>query len=318
MSGNAWPTPTTSADASPAPQEMPLLFDCQGETLVGVLSLPATPTRRCLIIVVGGPQYRAGSHRLFVQLARAVAAGGTAALRFDVRGMGDSSGMQRSFEAIGDDIAAAIAAAQQACPALSHFVLWGLCDGASAALMYLHSHHDPRVDGLCLANPWVRSVQTQARAQVKHYYTQRLRQKDFWHKLLTGKVALSALGGLLGSVRAALQPAASGTDADDAAASFQDRMAQGWSSFRGHTLLVMSGNDLTAREFDEYAASRPAWQGLLSRPQTQRVDLRQADHTLSRLEDKAAHVQALGRWLTALDAPAGATHGQPSADALAR
>ena len=50
--------------------ETALTFACQGETLLGVLSEPPSPTDTCMLIVVGGPQYRAGSHRLFVQLAR--------------------------------------------------------------------------------------------------------------------------------------------------------------------------------------------------------------------------------------------------------
>ena len=42
-----------------------------------------------VLVVVGGPQVRAGSHRHFVQLARHLATHGHAVMRFDVRGMGD-------------------------------------------------------------------------------------------------------------------------------------------------------------------------------------------------------------------------------------
>ena len=285
------------AAPGPTPGELPLVFDCQGETLVGVLTLPAAASDRCLLIVVGGPQYRAGSHRLFVQLARAAAAAGVAALRFDVRGMGDSSGAQRSFEDLGDDIAAAIDAAQAAAPGLQRFVLWGLCDGASAALMYLHSHGDPRVDGLCLVNPWVRSAQTQARTQVRHYYTQRLRQREFWLKLLSGRVALSALAGLAASLRAALRPAA--RTAPAATLGFQERMARGWEAFPGPVLLVLSGNDFTAREFEEYVAAHAHWQRLLDRPQVQRMALAGADHTVSDGQDKQRLLTEVRQWLLA-------------------
>ncbi|KAB8057318.1 hydrolase 1, exosortase A system-associated, partial [Janthinobacterium violaceinigrum] len=58
--------------------------------LVGILSLPAAPGPRGVLIVTGGPQYRVGSHRQFVLLARALAAQGVPVLRFDLRGMGDS------------------------------------------------------------------------------------------------------------------------------------------------------------------------------------------------------------------------------------
>ena len=82
------------------PHEEPLVFECAGEALVGILSLPATYVRTAVVIVVGGPQYRAGSHRQFVSLARCLAAGGIAALRFDHRGIGDSAGRQRPFDSI--------------------------------------------------------------------------------------------------------------------------------------------------------------------------------------------------------------------------
>ncbi len=53
----------------------------------------AVPCARLgVLIVVGGPQYRVGSHRQFVLLARALAARGFAAMRFDCTGMGDSDG----------------------------------------------------------------------------------------------------------------------------------------------------------------------------------------------------------------------------------
>ena len=78
--------------------ETVLAFPCEGERLLGVVSAPedALVTGDLgVVIVVGGPQVRAGSHRQFVQLARHLAAQGLPTLRFDVRGMGDSSGPQR-------------------------------------------------------------------------------------------------------------------------------------------------------------------------------------------------------------------------------
>jgi len=45
-----------------------------------------------VLIVVGGPQYRVGSHRQFVMLARFLADHGVPCMRFDYRGMGDVSG----------------------------------------------------------------------------------------------------------------------------------------------------------------------------------------------------------------------------------
>jgi len=60
-----------------------------------------------VLIIVGGPQYRVGSHRQFVLLARHLAAQGIPVMRFDVRGMGDSKGKPRNFGQLDDDLRAA-------------------------------------------------------------------------------------------------------------------------------------------------------------------------------------------------------------------
>ena len=54
-----------------------------GGRWVGVLSVPTGTPQSVVIVVVGGPQYRVGSHRQFVQLSRALASAGHATLRFD-------------------------------------------------------------------------------------------------------------------------------------------------------------------------------------------------------------------------------------------
>lgn len=280
--------------------ERPLLFDCQGQRLLGVLSEPAAPAAGDvgMVIVVGGPQVRAGSHRQFVQMARAAAAHGVPTLRFDVRGMGDSEGELRNFEHLSPDIGAAIDALQRAVPAVRRVVLWGLCDGASAALMYLDdSRHDARVQGLVLLNPWVRSEATLAATHVKHYYAQRLMQREFWAKLLRGQVAGAALRGLLRSVRLALRPqAAAEAGSTDATAPYPQRMARACARFGGRVLLVLSGVDYTAKEFLQ-AWTTPDWAAARAHPRLQRLDLPEADHTLSRSRDQSEMQAACVQWL---------------------
>jgi exosortase A-associated hydrolase 1 len=261
-----------------APEEA-VAFPCGEEHLIGVLSRPAEQVQSIgVVIVVGGPQVRAGSHRQFVVLARALAAAGYTTLRFDVRGMGDSTGAARSFEALSDDIVAAIDALQARAPTLRGVVLWGLCDAASAALLYQQERADPRIAGLCLVNPWTRSAVTLARTHVKHYYLQRLAQRTFWSKLLRGRVGLGALASLWRNVRTAHRKSAL-----PAAASrpFQQRMAMGWASFRGPMLLLLSGNDYTAKEFLEHAAADWQWKQCLAQRNVQRIDIPGADHTFS-------------------------------------
>jgi alpha/beta superfamily hydrolase len=110
-----------------------ILFSCAGEQLLGILSQPELASATGVLIIVGGPQYRTGSHRQFVLLARALAEAGYPALRFDTRGMGDSGGEARNFERIDQDIAAAIDAIFQHCPQLQRVALWGLNSGSSCS-----------------------------------------------------------------------------------------------------------------------------------------------------------------------------------------
>ncbi|NWG31704.1 MAG: hydrolase 1, exosortase A system-associated [Rhodocyclaceae bacterium] len=271
-------------------REDPVRFDCAGETLYGILARPERPADIGVVIVVGGPQTRVGSHRQFVLLSRALAEAGYPVLRFDVRGMGDSSGALRNFEQIGPDIAAAIDTLQANCPDVRRIVLWGLCDAASAALLYYDETHDPRIAGLILLNPWVRSEATLAKTQVKHYYGQRLLQKEFWMKLFSGRLnVVRSLGELmrkLGQARAAAP-----------ALGFQQRMARGWKTFAGPILLVLSGNDYTAKEFLETATASPDWRGLLEGPNLQRFDLPEADHTFSSQQWRNSVENACLDWL---------------------
>jgi len=265
-------------------------FACAGEALVGILAAPR-PERNAVpatgvVLIVGGPQYRAGSHRQFVLLARAVAAAGYPVLRFDYRGMGDSTGEQRNFLQVTPDIAAAIDTLQQQVPSVKHVVLWGLCDAASAALLYRHDTQDARVRGLCLLNPWVRSEVSLARAHVKHYYADRIKQKDFWLKLLSGQVARSALTGLARNLATAFS---AGTKMEVAGSkTFQGSMAAAWQRFDAPTLLFLSENDYTAKEFSEYVGASPTWANALTKSHVVRHDEPEADHTLSQRKSSLA------------------------------
>lgn len=276
-----------------AGKESVLKFDCEGQPLVGILAEPdGAPAEVGVLIIVGGPQYRVGSHRQFTLLARHLASNGHAALRFDYRSMGDSPGETRDFLGVDADIKAAIDALLAARPALKRVALWGLCDAASAALMYLESSRDARVAGVALLNPWARSAATLAQTHVKHYYWRRLRQKEFWLKLLKGGVGAKALRTLGSNLRLA-RGAGKASDSR----SFQDRMAAGLRGFDGPTLLILSGDDYTAREFAGHARSSAAWAGLLTRPTLELHEMPTADHTFSTIADQDAQSRIFLTWL---------------------
>ena len=258
------------------------VFTVAGEQLLGIVAKPEIPDDCGVLVIVGGPQYRVGSHRQFLLLSRRLAAEGYATMRVDYRGMGDSTGEMRSFENVSEDIGAAIDALQLACPAIRRVVLWGLCDAASVALLYLHASGDARVAGLVLLNPWVRSDTSLAQTHIKHYYGQRLLQIAFWRKLLRGELRLLAsMRGFFHSVR---QARGRPTSAADKSLAFQEGMAEGLRRFSGRVLLVLSGRDFTAKEFQEYIAASSAWSGLIGAENVHQVEIQDADHTFSSQE----------------------------------
>jgi exosortase A-associated hydrolase 1 len=267
--------------------EIPVVFVCQGQPLPGIVHTTPSDAPLGVLIVVGGPQYRVGSHRQFVLLARHLASQNIPAMRFDVRGMGDSEGAQRGFHELDDDIHAAINQFFISCPTLRQVVLWGLCDGASAALFY--AYQDPRVKGVVLLNPWVFTEQGAAKTYLKHYYLQRLVSKDFWRKVLSLKFDYtSSIASLLQIVKQVLkinknasQAQPNQMDKVSGQLPLPTRMRECLKRFTHPVLLILSGRDLIADEFKETVKSDPEWQALLARNNLTRHDFAAADHTFS-------------------------------------
>lgn len=278
-------------------REEAIQFACCGESLLGILALPEGNPETGVIVVVGGPQYRIGSHRQFLLLSRTLAAAGFACLRFDQRGMGDSSGAVRDFEQIGDDIGAAVSALLARAPSVRRVVLWGLCDAASAILLYCQATQDSRITGLVLLNPWVRSEISLARAQVKHYYGQRLFSAEFWFKLVTGKFEWGqSANGLWARIKLLMAAAASLSEVDTPG-SFRNLMPQALRNFPGQVLLILSEQDTTAQEFLDCAERDAAWSGILHRSSIQRCDIPGANHTFSSAAWRVRVEQATLAWL---------------------
>jgi exosortase A-associated hydrolase 1/exosortase A-associated hydrolase 2 len=265
-----------------------ITFSCEMSTLAGRLHRPADPQAVGVVIVVGGPQYRVGSHRHFLYLARAAAEAGYATLRFDYRGLGDSAGELRGFADVGEDIRSAIDALHAHEPAVRRVVLWGLCDAATAAAVYAPT--DDRVVGLVLANPWVYSVEGAAKVRLKRYYVQRLLSRDFWKKLGSGGVSVTeAITGLLGSLRSAVGGTSRGEtggpvrrdgaiDTTDLAGSIARSLVVGDEP----ALLLLSGEDYTAAQFDDASASDPRLKTALDARAPTTIRFPEADHTFSR------------------------------------
>jgi exosortase A-associated hydrolase 1 len=270
-------------------EEIPLSFCCGVDRLFGVLHLPVQPKNRGVLVVVGGPQYRVGSHRQFVLLARQLCMANIAVMRFDYRGMGDSEGelgKPEPCDHLTSDIRSAIDCFMSRVPNLQEIILLGLCDGASATMLYAYS--DARVTGMVLLNPWMSTDKGVAKTYLKQYYLRRLVSRSFWKKLFRVELKimesstyfLRMVGTLIGVggdngkelVRA---------DHASSVEPLNDRMTDGFKKFSGRVLLVLSGNDLIAAEFRSMVNTSNQWRGILRSPLVTLYEFTDADHTFS-------------------------------------
>lgn len=128
-----------------------------GAGLVGTLTDPARadPDRPAVVLLNAGVVHRVGPNRLYVKLARALAAAGHLAFRFDFSGIGDSAsrtdGLPVEDSAVIETSAAMDVLAR--CRGARRFVLIAICSGAGFSFRAALS--DPRVAGVALVNPAV-------------------------------------------------------------------------------------------------------------------------------------------------------------------
>lgn len=267
------------------------------------------PSKFIIVMVNGGAQTRCGSHRMQQQLALAWQQAGIASVRFDFPGYGDADGTPGNFI---DHAQALEQIPDQLC---SYFgmprplVFFGLCDGATAALL-ASSKINPLA--LMLLNPWLRIEQNHSAVMLKFYYLNRLMSAAFWQKVVRGewniKQSLSSLIRFLKPApvtttktdsnsqqqhgeRPAFTPASESTDQTVL------RALQSWLQYKGPVQLVLSSADLTAAECRQLLQQKK-YRKLAQ--QAAITEISNANHTVT----DPAHFDLLAevttRWLTQL------------------
>lgn len=261
-------------------RELGVVFKCGENRLVGIAAIPEAAADIGVLILVGGPQYRVGSHRQFTLLARSLAEAGFASLRFDYTGMGDSEGGEQEFDKTKEDISAAIDALFETVPGICRVVLWGLCDAASSAMIFAHS--DARVTGMILLNPWVHKGEYSPDVKLAHFYAPFVFSKDQWGRLLSGKIKLiPSVKELAADALALVSKRSAAVFRRTPSRSYIDDMLDGVQCFHHDILIVLSEADLTAREFSTLIAQEKDWKAVTSRPTITVKTVLEADHTFS-------------------------------------
>lgn len=271
--------------ATPANQTVPQVYAL---TFGGMQSLGiyhAAPSELLIVMINGGAQTRTGSHRMQQQLACHWQKAGFASLRFDFPGFGDAQGQPADFRAHARYLSELPSQLETLFGRQRPVVLFGLCDGATAALI---ASQALKPKALLLLNPWCRLQQNHATTMLRFYYLQRIFSADFWHKLLSGRLDIA---GSLQAFRQLLQTSLKRATAidhsdkpitqaeqDSALALTPDQAVQTaikiWLGLRVPLHLTLSGSDLTAAECSQLL---------------QRTELRKIWHNIKRLEIPGAN-----------------------------
>jgi dienelactone hydrolase len=175
-----------------------------GKSLVGVVTRPIHegPSDNPVVVILNtGIIHRVGHHRMYVTLARKLAALGYKVLRFDLSGIGDSEMRTDELSPLDgaiDDIREVVTWLKTTHRA-ERIILVGLCSGADHALMY--GSFDPAVVGLVLLDP---SIPPTRKQYVLHLWA-RLLQPGSWVPALARHLRMWRSQALLGFSAAAVQ-----------------------------------------------------------------------------------------------------------------
>ena len=262
-------------------------FKCDQKNLYGILHLPdgVADVSSVVLMVVGGPQTRIGSHRLYVQLARWLAHNDIAVFRFDYVGIGDSDGEWVGYKFAGPSIKAALDYLSEKLPALETRILWSLCDGATSSAVFAAENRH-YISSMILCNPYLHSSQGQAKTILKYYYIRRVFEKEFWQKLLSFRFdfreSATSFFELFQKARTD-----NGTATDEYEIEISpEKFIKAVAEFEKPIRMLLSSDDLTAMQFYDTYKDRPE---LKASSQSAGISIRfvkGADHTFSSCEAK--------------------------------
>ena len=289
-------------------RKVPLVFECEGEQLVGILTLPLDNENiesAVISLPAGGPQYRVGLARQLVKQAEYFATQGIATLRFDYRGIGDSDGEFGGFDSVAPDLEAAITTLSEQIPTLKNVILWGGCNAASAIMM--HAWRFPLVNGIVVSNPYLGKHNLAEKAKWLHFYN-RIMQKSFWQKLFKGQYDFKPYLKKLAvfkqqtvekqPVAKATNTAPSGNDKGNFAAAPSssnnqpgyviEQMLNGLTAYQGQCLLFLSENSIQSNEFRVLLKTTRSWKRLFKQSSVSMQTLASADQNISSLKSQEA------------------------------
>ncbi|HEY4303065.1 MAG TPA: alpha/beta fold hydrolase [Gemmatimonadaceae bacterium] len=276
------------------------------QSLMGILTTPreARPGAPYVVIINAGIVHRVGPNRIYVDVARTLAAQGFSVLRFDLSGLGDSEPMATAAS-LGDAAVADVRAAfdfLQTSRQATRFIISGLCLGANYS--FLAALADDRVSGVMVLDPTVprtaRGRLVHLRRRVMHLATLRevvTLRHPVWRRGLERlrQVAVPEFALPWGDQRVGIEKLPERSVAQKALQELVDRHVQLMFVFTGGVNHVYNYRD---QLFDLLP-------GLEFRKQLRLEYMPTTDHAVSDRASRTTLLEAIGDWATTTF-PAGA------------
>lgn len=279
--------------------------------VVGILTRPdgdGVPGAPGVLLLNSGWVHRTGPNRIYVQLARRLAAAGFPVVRLDLPGVGDSPPSPRDLpllEGVLEDLREVMGDLSSVGEA-RRFVPMGICSGADVSFRL--AAEDERVVGAVMVNANVldpeaaTTADTHSRRRLSFYLRRALFDAGRWRRLLTGK---TAYGGLLHTLASGLWRLLSGADREPTEARARvardlDRMADR----RQRLLFIFSEGDAGLDSF-RLLVGEPA--DRLEVPgDAGAAVLAKTDHLFTRRRSREELFDLILRWMEAFAGAAGA------------
>lgn len=230
--------------------EEPIAFENQGKRIYGVLHMPEGGGIRCGVVLIHGwTSCRIGPNRILVNTARRLAQAGMAALRFDLRGRGDSEGdfNDNDLDGMISDACAAtdFLKARLSTPRLA---ILGLCSGGNVAIGAATLRSDVDLLLLWSTLPFQPEQQKMIAIKLKRTgsfageYFRKLFRLETWKKLVRGAINFGMIRRVLFGHIAA--PDVGGRNLKDSARDIMADLVR----YKGKALFLYGGADPEAGE----------------------------------------------------------------------
>jgi pimeloyl-ACP methyl ester carboxylesterase len=273
-------------------REEVLLFG-RRRSLCGILTRPeeTIPDRPAVLLLNAGLVHRAGPHRLYVKIARDLAADGFLVLRFDGSGLGDSLSRQDDLPVHMSRIAETVEAMDrlEADWGIQRFLLIGICSGGTAS--FHTAGRDHRVSGVLAINGL--TFRAGGASALREHLERKSKMPGLadpkrWWRAVRGKMNFRRIARILfAEARTSLAPA-----------EVQAEIGQFWESYEGLTargvnlLFAYSPGDPGLTYFESLLPSRPAG---CSTPVSRIIP--ESDHTFTSIPGQQRLRETVREWV---------------------